>query len=252
MDFDNIRTFVFDLDATVWYWTFLIRGAKATITKLKKLGKSIVYVTNNTLYSRKDLAKRLTNFGITTSYEDVINAGIVIGYYTKEQGGTALVLSQGTEKDLKEVGVPTRKHPPVDYLVVTEDWTFCYRQLRIAFDAIRSGGRLLTSTLGRYWRVGNKLIPGTGCWAKAVEFAAETKSTSLGKPSDYMAKIVSQKLPDSKHTVLVGDEYESDIAFGQKLGFQTIFVRTGFDKDKTSSVRPDLSLDSVKDLLTLL
>jgi arabinose operon protein AraL len=249
MDLKNIDTFVFDLDGTVWYWTRLIAGVKRTIGKLKTLGKTVLYVTNNTIDSRKGLAKRLSRFGIETRYEDVANAGIVIGCYIKEHGGTALALNIGTEKDLTEIGVPIRKKPPVDYVVVTEDWDFDYRQLSLAFDAVRCGGKLLTSVMGRHWMVGNKMVPGVGCWVKAVEFAANTKATTLGKPSDYMAKVVSQKLRNCKHTAYIGDEYQSDILFGRKLGCRTVFVNTGMDKDKKSEIVPDLWLATAKDLL---
>jgi HAD superfamily hydrolase (TIGR01450 family) len=249
MDFGNIDTFVFDLDGTVWYWTRLIAGVKGTIRKLKKLGKTVLYVTNNTIESRKNLAKRLCNFGIETRYEDVVNAGVVIGYYIKEHDGTALALNVGTEKDLKEVGVPIRKRPPVNYVVVTEDWDFDYRQLSLAFDAVTAGGKLLTSVMGRHWLVGNKMVPGVGCWVKAVEFATNTTATTLGKPSDYMVKIVSKRLEDCKRTVYIGDEYESDVLFGQKLGCHTIFVNTGMDKNETSKIKPNLRLNMVKDLL---
>jgi len=249
MDLKSIETFVFDLDGTVWYWTRLITGVKVTIGRLKKLGKTVLYVTNNTIVSRRNLAERLGEFGIETDYKDVVNAGIVIGCYIKERGGTALALNVGTEKDLEEVGVPTKKKPPVDYVVVTEDWDFDYRQLSLAFDAVVSGGKLLTSVMGRHWMVGNKMVPGVGCWVKAVEFAADTTAIALGKPSDYMAKVVSQKLGDCRRTAYIGDEYESDILFGRKLGCCTVFVNTGKDKDKKSKIVPDLRLGMARDLL---
>jgi len=249
MNFKGIDTFVFDLDGTVWYWTRLIPRVKETVHKLKRLGKTVLYVSNNTIESRRNLAKRLCKFGIETRCEDVINAGIVIGYYIKEHEGTALALNIGTERDLKEVGVSIRKRPPVDYVVVTEDWDFNYRQLSLAFDAVTAGGKLLTSVMGRHWMVGNKMVPGVGCWVKAVEFATNTTARTLGKPSDYMAKIVSRRLGDCKRTVYVGDEYESDVLFGQKLGCYTVFVNTGMDKGKTSKVEPDLWLNTAKDLL---
>lgn len=249
MDFDEIDTFVFDLDGTVWYWTHLIPSVKTTIKKLKKQGKNIQYVTNNTIESRKQLTERLDRFGIKTHHQDVTNAGLVIGHYIKEHNGTALALNIGTEKDLKEVGVPTRNHPPVDYVVVTEDWDFDHKQLSLAYDAVTAGGRLLTSVMGRHWLVGDKMVPGVGCWVKAVEFATETTALTLGKPSDYMAKIVSGRLGDCTRSVYIGDEYESDVLFGKKLGCHTIFVNTGMDKDKTSEIKPDLWLNTAKDLL---
>ncbi len=249
MDFGEIDTFVFDLDGTVWYWTRLIPSVKTTIQKLKQQGKTIQYVTNNTIESRQELTERLNKFGIKTHPKDVTNAGLVIGYYIKEHNGTALALNTGTEKDLQETGVPTQQKPPVDYVVVTEDWDFDYRQLSLAYDAVTQGGKLLTSVMGRHWLVGDKMVPGVGCWVKAVEFATETTALPLGKPSDYMAKIVSRKLGDCARTVYLGDEYESDILFGKKLGCHTIFVNTGMDRDKTSRIKPDLRLNSAKDLL---
>jgi HAD superfamily hydrolase (TIGR01450 family) len=249
MDLSKVDTFVFDLDGTVWYWTHLIPNVKATIQKLKKLGKTIQYVTNNTIESRQELTERLSKFGIKTPPKDVTNAGLVIGYYIKEHKGTALALNTGTEKDLQETGVPTQQKPPVDYVVVTEDWDFDYRQLSLAYDAITQGGKLLTSVMGRHWLVGDKMVPGVGCWVKAVEFATETTALPLGKPSEYMAKIIATKLKDPARTAYIGDEYESDILFGKKLGCHTIFVNTGMDKDKTSNIKPDLRLNTAKDLL---
>jgi HAD superfamily hydrolase (TIGR01450 family) len=249
MDSNKIDTFIFDLDGTVWYWTHLIPGIKATIKKLKQLGKTILYVTNNTIESRRELTERLNKFGIETRHEDVINAGLVIGYYVKEHNGSALAFNISTEKDLQEVGVHVRQKPPVDYVVVTEDWDFDYQQLSLAYDAVTQGGKLLTSVMGRHWLVGDKMVPGVGCWVKAVEFATETTATTLGKPSDYMVKIVSRKLGDCAKSAYIGDEYKSDVLFGKKLGCHTVFVNTGMDKDKKSEIKPDLWLNTAKDLL---
>ena len=251
MAFKDVETFILDLDSTIWYWTRLIPGARKVIYRLKDLGKKIIYVTNNTIESRGGIAKRLKTFGIKTDYHDVINAGIVIGHYIKERNGSALILNKGTEIDLRDAGVRVKRKPPVDYVVVTEDWDFDYRQLSLAVDGVESGGKLLTSIMGRHWRVGNKLIPGVGCWVKAVEFASSTSAICLGKPSDYMRKIVSSRLNNPRKTVYVGDEIKSDIEFAKKMGCMTVFVKTGLDK-KARGLKPDLVLDSIKDLLPYL
>lgn len=252
MDFEKIDTFVFDLDGTIWYWTKLIPGAKKTIKKLKELNKDVLYVTNNTIVSNRELTRRLNDFGIKANYSDVLNTGLVIGYYIKERNGTALALNIGTEKDLKDVGVKVKKKPPVDFVVVTEDWDFDYKQLALAKEGVEEGGKLLTSVMGREWLVGDKMIPGVGCWVKAVEFTTKAKAKCLGKPSNHMVKIVSRRLKNPKKSVLIGDEYRSDILFGKKLGCKTIFVKTGMDREKKSKIKPDLSLDSPKDLLSYL
>ena len=251
MDFKNAETFILDIDSTVWYWDRLIPGAKKVIYRIQDLGKKIIYVSNNTIESRRGIAKRLKSFGIKTDFHDVINAGISIGYYIKEKNGTALVLNKGTEIDVRDAGVKIKKKPPVDYVVVTEDWDFDYKQLSLAVDGVESGGKLLTSIMGRHWQVGNKLIPGVGCWVKAVEFASSSSAICLGKPSDYMKKIVSSRLNNPRRTVYVGDEIKSDVEFAKRMGCITVFVKTGLDKKLLGS-KPYLELDSIKDLLPYL
>ncbi len=62
MDLKNIGTFVFDLDGTVWYWTRLDAGVSRTISRLRMLGKTVLYVTNNTIASRRSRAPALVLF----------------------------------------------------------------------------------------------------------------------------------------------------------------------------------------------
>jgi len=251
MDFSKIDTYIFDLDSTLWFWDKLIPGAKSVLKKLRWLNKDMFFVTNNTIESRRGIADRLRKFGIKVNVEEVINAGIVIGHYIKENNGTALALNIGTEIDLRDAGVKVKDKPPVDFVVVTEDWDFDYEQLTLAVDAVDKGGKLLTSIMGRKWQVGKKMIPGVGCWVKAVEFAANAKAKCLGKPSAYMRKVVKRMLKDPKKSVFVGDEIETDIEFGKKMGCKTILVKTGRGNDK-GKVKPDLVLNSVKDMLRYL
>jgi ribonucleotide monophosphatase NagD (HAD superfamily) len=84
-------------------------------------------------------------------------------------------------------------HAPVDFVVVAENWDFDHRQLSLAYSTVTQGGKPLTSVMGRHWLVGDKMVPGVGCWVKAVGFATETTATALGKPSDYMVKVVSER-----------------------------------------------------------
>ena len=75
----------------------------------------------------------------------------------------------------------------------SEGWDFDQRQLSLAYSAVTQGGKLLTSVMGRHWLVGDKMVPGVGCWVKAVGFATEPTATVLGKPSGYMVKVVSER-----------------------------------------------------------
>jgi len=75
MGFKRFRSFVFDLDGTVWLWDRLVPGAEQVIAKLQSSGKHVLFVTNNTVLSRRKLVKKLRDFGVDVDEKRMINAG---------------------------------------------------------------------------------------------------------------------------------------------------------------------------------
>jgi ribonucleotide monophosphatase NagD (HAD superfamily) len=77
----------------------------------------------------------------------------------------------------------------------------------------------------------------------------------LGKPSDYMKKIVLRKIhlfPED--ILLIGDSLKSDIVFGNKCGFRTAIVLTGMTNLEQAKAarelqKPDFILKDIKELL---
>lgn len=55
---------VFDLDGTLWKGNTLIDGVVQVLSLLKRLGKTIIYVTNNSTKSRSSYAKKLEALGL--------------------------------------------------------------------------------------------------------------------------------------------------------------------------------------------
>jgi ribonucleotide monophosphatase NagD (HAD superfamily) len=51
-----------------------------------------------------------------------------------------------------------------------------------------------------------------------------------------------------KETVVFGDELKADIGLGKKCGYFSVLVRTGVDKEVKGKIKPDLVLNSLKEV----
>ena len=58
--FDTVLT---DCDGVLWTGAYAIDGSPEVVQALRKLGKKVIYVTNNSTKSRKEYLKKATDLG---------------------------------------------------------------------------------------------------------------------------------------------------------------------------------------------
>ena len=96
-----------------------------------------------------------------------------------------------------------------------------------------------------------KEISDNGGFVTKVFAATELKNefSKMRKPKTMMAQMAKKEFPnvDFKKSIMVGDT-DSDIIFGKKLGMKTVLI---ISSEKTS-IKPDISLNSLSDLSALL
>jgi D-glycero-D-manno-heptose 1,7-bisphosphate phosphatase len=96
-----------------------------------------------------------------------------------------------------------------------------------------------------------KEISDNGGFVTKVFAATELKNefSKMRKPKTMMAQMAKKEFPnvDFNKSIMVGDT-DSDIIFGKKLGMKTVLILTS---EKTS-IKPDISLNSLSDLSALL
>ena len=246
------KTFIIDLDGTVWRWKELAPGAKSFLEALRKMGKQVLFVTNNTLLSTEELAERLRGFGVKVGKNEIVSSGLVIREFLTMNGGKVLVVGEGLKREL-EGNVDIKERPPVDYVAIGHDLKFDYEKMKLVLKAVKKGARLLAAAKGRIFCVGRELWPGTGAIVKAIEFASGKEALLLGKPSDYMAELVELFVQSPrKETVVIGDELDSDIELARKCGYFSILIKTGVDREVKGKIKPNLVVDSFKELKKLL
>lgn len=93
------------------------------------------------------------------------------------------------------------------------------------------------------------LVPAAGAMVAAIETAAGRQAVDFGKPSVALGKMLCEKLAlVPERTCMVGDRVDTDIRFGQAMGFRTALVLSGVSKAGCEdSEAADWVLESVVD-----
>src|SRR5262245_46319986 len=76
--------YIFDLDGTVYLGESLLPTAGETITWLREQGKRTVFLSNNPTQTRAQYAQKLTDLGLPTPAEAVINSSLVMVNYLQQ------------------------------------------------------------------------------------------------------------------------------------------------------------------------
>ena len=105
MKLKKFKTFIFDLDGTKWDWEKIFPGVEETISELREKGKQILFVTNNSLLTRRGLVKKLKRMGIEVKENELITSCRVICEYLKNKPKKVFVIGRAVEKELRREGI---------------------------------------------------------------------------------------------------------------------------------------------------
>lgn len=247
-EFDN---FVFDLDGTVWYWTRLVERAASVFLELRRQEKRVHFVTNNTLLTREGFAKKLQNFGISARPEQVTTPSeVAVKLFHNKK---VFCIGEGMITGLRKEKISLTDHNP-DAVLMAEDRSITYDKLAKACILVEDGARFYKTAEGRIFFYGNKRIPGGGALAAVIESCTYKKAELIGKPSDHMMHVVRGLGLDADKTISIGDELNTDVLMGNRLGFATALALSGRDKKKDydlakGDTEPDFVLKSIMDLV---
>ncbi|MEM5772838.1 MAG: HAD-IIA family hydrolase [Candidatus Aenigmatarchaeota archaeon] len=249
MEFSRFKTFIFDLDGTAWNWKELLPGMKELAALLRKEGKQVLFITNNTMVKRKQLVEKLNGFGVECKESELVSSAMAIAEFLKQKKARAFVVGDSLKEDLKEEGIEVREDENVDYVAIGHDTDFNYQKILTALKASQKGAKLIAAATGRVYTHGDEMWPGTGCIVKAIEYTCNKKAKLLGKPSDLMCQLVQLFVQSPrKDTVVFGDELKADIGLAKKCGYFAVLVRTGVDKEVKGKIKPDLVLNSLEEV----
>lgn len=252
----NVKNIIFGLDRTVWRWNELNPGAKDTIQELKTKGKNIFYVTNNSLLTRQEMAKKLSNMGLKTETDHIISSSFTAAQYfqSNDIGRVYCLGEQGLVDELDAQHIENSEDARA--VVVGLDRNATYWKIAKAAERVADGASLYTLGLGYQFQAGDRTLPGSRVLWEAVKQTADIEeATHLGKPSDTMISAVKDAFPIvPERTLVVGDSIHADVVFGNKMGVKTGLVLGGRDnkedlEDISGLEVPNFVFESIERLL---
>ncbi|MFI2856339.1 HAD-IIA family hydrolase [Paenibacillus sp. JSM ZJ436] len=251
---NEFTAYLFDLDGTIYIGDRVLDGAEDTIRTLRERRKSVMFATNTTLYTRKQVMYKLARLGIHCSGDEIITALTAAGEYFREHAPGASIYPLGGEAmtmELTGMGLNVTQHEEdATHVLVGLDQSMNYRRLTATVNAVRNGAFLVAANPDPFCPVEKGVIPDTWALISAIETASgRTTDIRLGKPSAYYAACALKQLGvRPEDCLMVGDKLETDIALGQRVGMSTALVLTGVDAAESieqTGIQPDYILRSV-------
>ncbi|MUK87378.1 HAD-IIA family hydrolase [Ornithinibacillus sp. L9] len=256
---EEIKGFIFDLDGTIYLGDQVIDGADTVINTLQQLGKKVLFLTNKTIESREKYAKKLQQFNIHASVENILNPTVTLINYLQESDPTACLYVIGEQiikDELSKAGFLQAQTPEeTDIVIISWDRDFHYDHLNFAYQAVKRGAKMIATNPDRTCPIENGDVPDCAGMIGALEGVSGRKiDLQIGKPSiitlDAALKILEL---DSHQCIMIGDRLETDIRMGNEADMKTALVLTGIttmEDLKTSDWEPEFVLSSINEIIS--
>lgn len=226
----SYKGYLIDLDGTMYRGTEQIAEAAGFINDLRKRDIPYLFVTNNSSRTPAQVADKLRSIGISTEDDQVFTTSMATANYIAEQKKGASVYVVGEEgiiEALKEKGMKlVEEHP--DYLVMGIDRGINYEKLSKACLAVRNGAVFISTNGDIAIPTEQGLLPGNGSLTSVVSVSTQVQPIFIGKPESVIVEQALRVLGvPTEETIMVGDNYDTDILAGINAGIDTLLVHTG-------------------------
>ncbi|WP_411739209.1 TIGR01457 family HAD-type hydrolase [Peribacillus sp. S4] len=226
----SYKGYLIDLDGTMYRGTEQIAEAAGFINDLRKRDIPYLFVTNNSSRTPAQVADKLRSIGISTEDDQVFTTSMATANYIAEQkkGATVYVVGEeGIIEALKEKGMKLVEDHP-DYLVMGIDRGINYEKLSKACLAVRNGAVFISTNGDIAIPTEQGLLPGNGSLTSVVSVSTQVQPIFIGKPESVIVEQALRVLGVPKEeTIMVGDNYDTDILAGINAGIDTLLVHTG-------------------------
>ena len=251
----DIDCWLTDMDGVLVYENEAIPGAAELIQQWTETGKRFLVLTNNSIFTPRDLAARLKASGLQVPEEALWTSALATADFLQSQvpGGSAFVIGEaGVTTALHEAGyIMTETRP--DYVVVGETRNYSFEAITRAIRLINDGARFIATNPDATGPSAEGVMPATGAVTALITKATGKDPYVVGKPNPMMFRSAMNRIgAHSENTAMIGDRMDTDVVAGIEAGLHTILVRTGISDQREIErypFRPDEVLDSVADLL---
>ncbi len=252
-----IESWLTDMDGVLVHEGTPVPGAEEFIKRLRSSGKPFLVLTNNSIYTPRDLHARLSRIGLDVPAESIWTSALATAQFLDDQrpGGTAYVIGEaGLTTALHDIGYVLTDVDP-DYVVLGETRTYSFEALTKAIRLINAGARFIATNPDNVGPSAEGALPACGSVAALITKATGKTPYFVGKPNPLMMRSGLNAIgAHSESSAMIGDRMDTDVLAGLEAGMATFLVLTGLtgpaDIDRYP-YRASQVVDSIADLVDL-
>jgi NagD protein len=244
-----------DMDGVLVREQTVVPGADRFVARLRALDLPFLVLTNNSMYTPRDLAARLLAIGLEVPEERIWTSAMATARFLQEQRpeGSAFVVGEtGLTTALHASGYTLTDRNP-DYVVLGETRTYSFEQIARAIRLVAAGARFIATNPDPVGPTPDGPLPATGSVAALISRATRVEPYFVGKPNPLMMRSALNAIDaHSEASAMVGDRMDTDIVSGLEAGMHTVLVLTGITSRVEAErfpYRPSRIVDSIADLI---
>jgi NagD protein len=244
-----------DMDGVLVREQTVVPGAERFVGRLRELGRPFLVLTNNSIYTQRDLAARLSSIGLDVPEDRIWTSAMATANFLDDQRpqGSAFVVGEaGLTTALHAIGYTLTERDP-DYVVLGETRTYSFEQIARAIRLVAAGARFIATNPDAIGPTPDGPLPATGSVAALISRATGVEPYFVGKPNPLMMRSALNAIDaHSETSAMVGDRMDTDVVSGLEAGMHTVLVLTGITSRAEAErfpYRPSRIVDSVADLV---
>lgn len=244
-----------DMDGVLVHEEHAIPGADQFIERLRERRIPFLVLTNNSIYTRRDLAARLRTSGLDVPEAAIWTSALATARFLEDQrpGGSAFVIGEaGLTTALHDAGYTLTDRAP-DYVVLGETRTYSFERITRAIRLVDAGARFIATNPDAIGPSIEGPLPATGSVAALISHATGKEPYFIGKPNPLMMRSALNAIDAHSETAaMVGDRMDTDIVSGLEAGMETILVLSGLttlEDAERYPYRASRVIDSIADVL---
>ena len=247
-----------DMDGVLVREEHALPGAAEFLKRLIDKQRRFLVLTNNSIYTPRDLAARLARSGLDVPEAAIWTSALATASFLDDQlpGGSAYVIGEaGLTTALHEAGYTLTDTGP-DFVVLGETRTYSFEAITKAIRLIGAGARFIATNPDVTGPSAEGPLPATGSVAALITKATGRDPYFVGKPNPMMFRSALNRInAHSESTVMIGDRMDTDVVAGIEAGLHTILVLTGSTSEADIvryPFRPSRVLPSIADVIDLI
>jgi NagD protein len=227
---EGIKHYLTDMDGVIVRGTTLVPGAAEFVQRLRAREIPFLILTNNSLYTQRDLQVRLSYIGLEVPPEVIFTSALATAQFLDDQhpGGRAYVIGEsGLTTALHDIGYVLTDQDP-EFVVLGETTAYSFDRITRAIRFVNAGARFIATNPDVMGPGEGGIVPATGAVAALISAATGVKPYYIGKPNPLMMRTALRTLnAHSEDSVMIGDRMDTDIVAGIESGLRTLLVLTG-------------------------